>query len=329
MMGCEITTGLVSFGVVDENSKFVPLKDMEGNNVSWKHLRQTRKSRDEKCSTNLSKSTLNSLLTPHVIKLKKFNVNITDAVFDTIYKSAIDDRGAMNLVMVATASDGQPVIIEVGNILASGEVLLHEGIDVDGVYWRSNHQTLYENGTLLHHHQTGTTSNTGNTKILFGSMTRDGLVNELPHVDGKPVDLNLLRKINIRRQTNKQPLLLPKRKPFLDDVREFFDSTFSRLYNRENKQKRSEHIHDRLNYGQIIAKLRYFLSLSNTVASCGQNKDDDIENLLQQMFRDLSLQKDIEEMLLQLSIQQNYNNVYILMLDKYKCYLDAIKYNNN
>ena len=241
------------------------------------------------------------------INLNDYKIKLPGNTIGIIYNELIADKNSFPLVLTVLSTMGPPIIIRIGFILQNGDVLLDDGIGVDGAYWKSSDRTLYHNGTI----QYNQIDLIDEGKMIFGTVSNDGEINPLPNVKGKRVSLHLLKSIDIRSKSSVKRNLSqtdPRLHPWFEDLKDSFESILSSVH-RKIMSKRSTR---ELNlYPKFLLKIKLLLSFTKLM---GEFVEDKVE--LDKSFLTMACSlMGIEEM--EIMIRQN--TLYPIKMDKLKC----------
>ena len=261
--------GVTSFGYIDKDNQFKTIKDLDDNLLTWKKLRSLRSPR-RKDQANVKKVKTSPIL------LKNYSVKLPFNTIDTIYNDLTVDEGSLPLVLTAISVVGPPIILQIGYILQNGDILLNQGIEIQGAYWQSPERTLYENGTIVYRN----IDLIDNAKITFSSVSIGGEMSPLPNINGQKVNLSMLKKLNIRNSMNNSFLQITNSNPentFMDDLKISIDSVLNGLY-KDVKTKRS--IDSLTTYSKMNQRLRFLMSFMTSYSGNRISNQDKLDSVL-------------------------------------------------
>ena len=86
---------------------------------------------------------------------------------------------------------GPPIIIPIGALLETGNVLLNDGIEIEGIFWESEDRILHPNGTIEYK----LTGKSEKAKIAFGTVDDQGKIQLLPKLGKHKTSLSLFKVI--------------------------------------------------------------------------------------------------------------------------------------
>ena len=86
---------------------------------------------------------------------------------------------------------GPPIIIPIGALLETGNVLLNDGIEIEGIFWESEDRILHPNGTIEYK----LTGKSEKAKIAFGTVDDQGRIQLLPKLGKHKTSLSLFKVI--------------------------------------------------------------------------------------------------------------------------------------
>ena len=299
--------GLVSFGVLDDQNKFRPLKDDDDKSINWKSLRSSRYRKEKSHREGFSKQSTQ-------MNINNFTMNLSANAIDAIYNDLATNTDSMALVMAAHSGIGPPIVVPIGFVLVDGEVLLNKGVEVEGVYWKSSDRTLFENGTIQYHKMDNMFDK---NEIVFGTISANGTIVPLPYIDGKKIDLKLLRQLNIRHIFEHQTTIsntMPKEQFLFDTLKASIASILSSVQ-KTSPSKRSPN---------VPLELKYFLKHINFMYSFTTLISELIDNglVLEKTFEHVACNmlgvKDLEMLLLK-------DDFYHKNKNKTLCYVKTIK----
>ena len=296
--------GVTSFGYIDDKSQFKSIRDLDNNLLTWKKLRSLRSPR-KKGRPNNDKLELDP------IGLKNYSVKLPLNTIDTIYDELETDANSLQLVLTAISVVGPPIIVPIGFILINGDILLNEGVEVDGAYWESPERTLFENGTIIYKGLDLVDS----AKIIFGSVSTDGVISSLPTINNQKVNLSLLKKLNIRNFTNK-PKTMNKPANSQNTIVEDLNLALESILNRINENVLTKRSTTSLSLHQKVIKgLRLLTSFIDLSSEYDITTLDQSETVLQNLTCSLVNFKELK----------NLNNDSMLSSDKkLKCFIRSI-----
>ena len=242
--------GLVSFGILDDENTFRPLKDDDNKLINWKSLRSSMYRKEKSHRKGFSKQSTQ-------IDIHNFTINLSANAIDAIYNDLATDIDSIALVMTAHSVIGPPIVVQIGFVLVDGDILLNKGLEVEGVYWKSSDRTLFENGTIQYHTMDDMFDK---GDIVFGTITGNGTISPLPYIDGQKIDLKVLRGLNIRHIFEHQATIrntMPKEQFLFDTFKASIASILSSVQ-KKSPSKRSPH---------VPLELKYFLTHINFMYS--------------------------------------------------------------
>jgi hypothetical protein len=184
--------GVVAFGTVDNRNVFHLLPSHKGRPADWTLLRSmaVQGSRDDKKAPPYNGSS-------PVIPFDGAPVFVPTSDIDLLYAEAIRVHGS-TLIQIALPPIGPPIIVPIGALLDDGNVLLNDGVDVEGVYWESPDRALFDNGTIVYK----VTKVVETAQIGYGTINPQGVVSLLPKIGKQKTNIRLLRSLNVKSPTS-------------------------------------------------------------------------------------------------------------------------------
>ena len=223
--------GLVAFGTIDERNVFHLLPPLRnGRLVDWEILRNASVVREGKSEQ------------PQVLPFDDTPVFVPTEIIDELYEKVIDYQGS-TLVQIAAPKMGPPIIIPIGALLNDGNVLLNDGIEVQGIRWESEDRILYPNGTI--HYKL--VDRKEMAKIAYGTIDQQGQIKLLPRLGKHKTSLSLLNELNVK----------PRSRKIQTKVNGLADNELFRIRERMLRAKRE--VEDK-NYHELLKNLRFVLS---------------------------------------------------------------------
>ena len=228
--------GLVAFGTIDDRNVFhlqPPLRN--GKLIDWEILRNASVAREGKSDK------------PQVLPFDDTPVFVPTEIIDQLYEKVIDYQGS-TLVQIAAPKMGPPIIIPIGALLNDGNVLLNDGIEVQGIRWESEDRILYPNGTI--HYKL--VNRKEMAKIAYGTIDQQGQIKLLPRLGKHKTSLSLLNELNVK----------PRSRKIQTKVNGLADNELFRIRERMLRTKRE--VEDE-NYQELVTNLKFVLSLVATL----------------------------------------------------------------
>ena len=299
--------GLVSFGVLDDQNTFHPLKGDDNKSINWENLRSSRHRKEKSNREEFSKQSTQ-------IHIHNFTINLPANAMDVIYNDLATDIDSIALVMTAHSGIGPPIVVQIGFVLVDGEVLLNKGVEVEGVYWKSSDRTLFENGTIQYHTMDEMFDK---SEIVFGTISANGTISPLPYIDGKKIDLKILRKLNIRHIFKDQTAIgntIGKEQFLFDTLKASIASILSSVQKKSQTKRSPRRPLDLRYYLTHINFMYSFSSLMSELIDNGLVLEKSLEHVACNILR----VKELEVLLLNDDFHHKKKN-------KILCYIKRIK----
>ena len=180
----KVEKGVQYFGTVGDDNLFQLLPDTDTTPISIEQVR----------ALNAANITRSSRTSPPLLELPGLPVLVKESDLKLL-KSRLLSRAGRRLVMVVVPPAGPPVTLKLGWLLPGGLVSLDSGVEVQGIYWENLDRIIYTNGTIVY-------KGTGVVEVgmvVYGTVGDGGAINVLPEIDDLPVDIDLLRTINMNQ----------------------------------------------------------------------------------------------------------------------------------